>query len=860
MAQSNSIILDIQINKEALEQARQKAAELKAQIDGLRASMEEMANSGNTYNTQINQMAVKMTQLNQQYNSQMKVIQQVNVVQNVMVGSINNINNEITKVTQNTNNYTNQVNTNITAINNLNQANINVAQSTTKAGQAAQTSKGFWDKWQEGITNLQGKLSKLEGAMGSLPKPIRGVAQGIIASTKASLGFIATPLGATIAAISTVLQPLIAFLTKTEKGMAIVNTVSTYFSSTTKILTDKLAVLGEIMYNAFSNPKQAIKDLADFLVNNLINRIKGLIDLVVSVGKGFKALASGDLKGLKEAAGEAGTALIQMNTGLDAEQQQKFADAVRGTVKEIDALAQATFKLQDAQKQLEKAENAAILTNRQHQIEIDNLKEVFNDQKRSIDERADALKKASKLEQELLQGELDRAKQRQEVLAQQIALGEAGEDSERKKIELQAEILGLEEQIRDQKKQGEAEVTAFLQGEYEKQAQLAREKAEKEKAIEEEYAAIRQQFKDSQKGEYEQKIAELDAYVAKLREAKEEETAITAHYEKKKAEIEKAERERKYAEEEEARMQAHENELTALQLQFENKKLTEEEYKAAVLEANQEFLENSIALIQETLGNPEATTINDAIAPNLTDEEIQERLDKLAELHSQLNASEQQFAEEQKRISEEKKKTDEQITDARLSTAHSYVDAIGDLLGEQAKSNKAYKTLQKTLAIADIGVNLAKELGQINANPAVNADVTQTLRATLIGAAVARSIVSINKVRKMETGGKINTGNELPGFPRGGDNTLILAQPGELILNQRQQSNLGLTPHVLKSAGVPGFATGGFVDGGLSARALTTPVQQAFQEIRETIVPVLVLEDFETKQGTKVKVEDALSI
>ncbi len=846
MAQSNSIILDIQINQEALEQARQKAADLKAQIDGLKTSMDNLSKSGGDSGTALVKMKAEVTNLTKQYNSQVNVLKQVSVVQNIVIGGINNASKASDEATKSTSKVGEETKKTTSALESM--------------GKGFDLLKSAFSSIKTENKTLNAAFEKLSGASDIFSQSF-GFMKGMVEKSIVSLkGFKAALASTGIGAVVIALQLLVEHLASTEKGMKVINTVIDYVSATFKILSDKVSVVGDVLGRAFKDPQKAIKDLGNFLVNNLVNRFKALIDLVKSVGKGINALVNRDMDGLKEAASDAGTALIQMNTGLDAEQQKKFADAVRGTAKEIDAQAQALGRLRNAQKQLEASEIASISLQNQLKRSIDDMMDTYNDEKKSINERANALRKANQLQQESIQDELKNAKLRASILEQQIAAGEAESDSKRQQAELNAEIANLEEELRDQKREGETEVTAFLQEEANRQTEIKRQKLEEEKAIEEEYAAIRQQFRDNQRSEYEEKIAELDAYVAKLRKTKEEETSITAFYEKEKARIEKEERERKYAEEEEARQQAHENELTSLQLQFENKKLTEEEYKTAVLEAQQEFLENSIAQIQETLGNPDATTINDAIAPSLTDEEIQERLDKLGELHGQLNTNEQQFAEQQNTIQQEKQQIDEQTTDARLSIAHSYVDAIGDLHGEQAKSNKAYKALQKTLAIADIGVNLAKELGQINANPAVNADVSQTLRATLTGAAIARSIVAIAKVRKMETGGRIESGNELAGFPRSGDNTLILAQPGELILNQRQQSNLGLTPHVLKSAGVPGFATGGFVDGGMSARAITTPVQQAVQEVRETQVPVLVLEDFETKQGTKVKVEDALSI
>ena len=56
----------------------------------------------------------------------------------------------------------------------------------------------------------------------------------------------------------------------------------------------------------------------------------------------------------------------------------------------------------------------------------------------------------------------------------------------------------------------------------------------------------------------------------------------------------------------------------------------------------------------------------------------------------------------------------------------------------------------------------------------------------------------------------VQSGSELPGYSKTGDNTLALVKPGEAILNRGQQLAIG-GPDALRRAGVSGFATGGVV-------------------------------------------------
>lgn len=132
---------------------------------------------------------------------------------------------------------------------------------------------------------------------------------------------------------------------------------------------------------------------------------------------------------------------------------------------------------------------------------------------------------------------------------------------------------------------------------------------------------------------------------------------------------------------------------------------------------------------------------------------------------------------------------------------------------------KAAFEKEKKLKIGIIAAEGAVEIARINSNPAVNADITQIMRGVLTAAAILRTGLQIGMVAAQEfaLGGKVQSGHELPCYPKSGDNTLALVKPGEVILNKNQQSLLGGS-NTFKRIGVPGFA-----DGGLVAPQPTTP-------------------------------------
>lgn len=194
------------------------------------------------------------------------------------------------------------------------------------------------------------------------------------------------------------------------------------------------------------------------------------------------------------------------------------------------------------------------------------------------------------------------------------------------------------------------------------------------------------------------------------------------------------------------------------------------------------------------------------------------------------------------RLEDEKKtlQARQGLTDARIDLAGSALNAIGQIAGKESAIYKASFILQKGLALAEVVINTQRELALINANPAVNADITQTLRTTLITAAVARAlgIVATIKGANFDSGGVIQSGNEINGFPKNGDNTLILAKPGEVVLNERQQLALGGSD-TFRRIGVPGFQNGGAVPASTSTATRQVAIAQQNAVTLEDVVDLI---------------------
>src|SRR5690606_34981937 len=91
----------------------------------------------------------------------------------------------------------------------------------------------------------------------------------------------------------------------------------------------------------------------------------------------------------------------------------------------------------------------------------------------------------------------------------------------------------------------------------------------------------------------------------------------------------------------------------------------------------------------------------------------------------------------------------------------------------------------------------------------VFAAIVGTVSAFQIGKVLKTKPPKVNTtIRGYATGGRISSGT--PISRSNGDDRLITAKTGEVILNEEQQSRAGGAPF-FRAIGVPGFATGGMV-------------------------------------------------
>lgn len=313
---------------------------------------------------------------------------------------------------------------------------------------AAERESTAGEELREKIASLKEELARLEKGTGSAvsclkqfqsqvescPGPIGQTATAIGRMTKAALTFIATPLGMVLAAIAAALAAVSSWFHRTEEGENALANATAAFSQVMASLLDMVDKVGEWLYKAFTRPKEALSDLADFLSGQLMNRLR-------AVGKAGEALWK-ILKGdFKEGAADFASAWLQGLTGVE-DAGRKAA----GWITETNQKIKESVELQKRRNTLDVAERDLLVERSRMEAKIGELRDKAYDTQLSEAERVKALQEAIRLTDELFAKEQAIAREKYEIIKAQNGLANSNKADLRAEAEALTEVNRLEAQ------------------------------------------------------------------------------------------------------------------------------------------------------------------------------------------------------------------------------------------------------------------------------------------------------------------------------------------------------------------------------------------------------------------------------
>lgn len=227
--------------------------------------------------------------------------------------------------------------------------------------------------------DLGGFIARAQQAGGVMPliqNGLKGIITGVVGMTKASLAFIATPIGAVIAAIGFVLGAVITYLKSTQEGIDMVTKVTRPLTAIFQTLIGVLQDVGKFLVAAFTNPKKSLTELYEFVKNQLIRQFEAFAKIVEGIltfnwdliKEGFSDLGdqvADNLKMVAGAAKEFGDRMVEAaKRGAEIDRIQKEIEKREASIalereKSLDAFKEQELIAKDATKTTAEREAAA---------------------------------------------------------------------------------------------------------------------------------------------------------------------------------------------------------------------------------------------------------------------------------------------------------------------------------------------------------------------------------------------------------------------------------------------------------------------------------------------------------------------
>ena len=306
---------------------------------------------------------------------------------------------------------------------------------------------------------LGGLISRAQEAGGAGPLvkgAFEGISQGIMGMTKSSLAFIATPIGAVIAAVGLVVGALVSYFKDTQEGIDKVTAVTRPLQSVFSALMGVFQNVGKYLADAFTNPQQAISDFGTLIKENIVNRFTGLAELVPNLAKSVGLLFEGKF-------GEAGKVATDA-LGKVALGTENITDKIVAAANETGVFLKEAYergqKIDQLQKNLDKGMADYTRRNSELTIELDKQNTIADDANATFGQREAAAIKAIAIAKEHNKLLLDRMDSEIELL--KIKQQDNGiSDAEKKEL---AEMVAKRNEAAAQQVSGERAMQDKLTG------------------------------------------------------------------------------------------------------------------------------------------------------------------------------------------------------------------------------------------------------------------------------------------------------------------------------------------------------------------------------------------------------------
>jgi hypothetical protein len=407
----------------------------------------------------------------------------------------------------------------------------------------------------DGIEKEVKSVEELQKEMANLGKETKKVAQenSILAKGKkafsefkdtikgATAGF--KGLGGAIKAtglglLLTLIASLVEYFRSSEEGSRKLAIAMEAIGVITNKISEFFQILGEKVFAAFTNPKQAILDFVKLLKENIVNRFEGLLELIPQLSKAIGLLFQGKFKEAgKTAADAVGKVVLGVEDITDkaAAAGEAIVEFGKTVAKEVKEAVDVATKLVDQFRAIRDEQQKLIVENALLNKEMETQQKIAEDTNRTYEERKAALEKVGEAQVKLAENLARQAKLEEDNLKLQIS-----QESNYKKREALEDSLAEKTAARidaetalETRKLDALRITAELENEEITRKQTIRDKLAEMalEDIENEYERAQAELAAAEQRDLE----ELD----RLKATEEEKQKVREFYAKKKGKLEK---------------------------------------------------------------------------------------------------------------------------------------------------------------------------------------------------------------------------------------------------------------------------------------------------------------------------------
>jgi len=351
---------------------------------------------------------------------------------------------------------------------------------------------------------MGGALDNATGGAITKFKALKGTLSGVVKSFKTlRVAIIATGIGALLIAVTALGQ---AF-TRSEEGQNKFAKILGVIGSVVGNLLDLLADLGESIMSVFENPKQALKDFAKLIKENIVNRFEGLLELVPKLGKAVGLLFKGEFSAAGKVAADA---VGKVTLGVDSitESVDNAIEKVKEFGAEVSKDAKNAARIADLRAEADRLDRKLIVDRaKADRDRATLLEQSVNKEKFTVQERIGFLQEAAALEEKITNQEIEAARKRLEAQQAENALGKSTKEDKEAEAQLEAQLIQLETAKLTKQKEVTSQIIAFKAEEAAALKAIADEKAaqDKERADKEE---LEKREREAREKQAQDKIAE----------------------------------------------------------------------------------------------------------------------------------------------------------------------------------------------------------------------------------------------------------------------------------------------------------------------------------------------------------------